>query len=271
MKSVESSRLRDPEKEWAPSTFADPRAAASPGAIHFQDGESDSPEAPLPQAERSRVFLHQLSQNLTSLRGILELALLVASDEKEYKAALQQSLAQAEGLVQIFKSYRTSAESRSADGSAAPVALGELISMVIEQLRPISVSRQLNVRVNLIRECVVQADAAGLLVALRQGVLRAIQRTATGKQIDLTLSASEGLACLVISASTPAAENSSSPPLVELSEPTFTATFAVDNVKGDWRPVRRAIEALGGTVLTPVEPSPVFCKICLPLLRPEAS
>jgi hypothetical protein len=51
-----------------------------------------------------------MSQCLTSLRGTLELALLVDSDEQEYRKAIQQSLAQAEGLVQLFSSYRATAE-----------------------------------------------------------------------------------------------------------------------------------------------------------------
>jgi hypothetical protein len=44
------------------------------------------------------------------LRGTLELALLVDSDAQEYRRAIQQSLVQAEGLVQLFKSYRAAVE-----------------------------------------------------------------------------------------------------------------------------------------------------------------
>jgi hypothetical protein len=60
----------------------------------------------LPHSDPTRVFLHQMSQTLTSLRGTLELALLVDSDAQDYRRAIQQSLAQAEALVQLFKSYR---------------------------------------------------------------------------------------------------------------------------------------------------------------------
>jgi hypothetical protein len=47
---------------------------------------------------------------LTSLRGTLELALLVDCDAQDYRRAIQQSLVQAEGLVQLFKSYRAVAQ-----------------------------------------------------------------------------------------------------------------------------------------------------------------
>jgi hypothetical protein len=43
---------------------------------------------------------------LTALRGTLELALLVDSDAQGYRRVIQQSLLQAEALVQLFKSYR---------------------------------------------------------------------------------------------------------------------------------------------------------------------
>jgi hypothetical protein len=48
------------------------------------------------------------------LHGILELALLVDSDAEGYRRAIQQSLAQAEGLVELFNSYRAMTE---AEGS----------------------------------------------------------------------------------------------------------------------------------------------------------
>ena len=63
-----------------------------------------------PDNDRTRVFLHQLSQILTSLHGTLELALLVESDAQEYRRVIQQSLVQAESLVQLFKSYRELAD-----------------------------------------------------------------------------------------------------------------------------------------------------------------
>ena len=55
------------------------------------------------------VFLHQMSQTLTALRGTLELALLTDSDPEDYRRAIRQSLLQAERMVQLFKSYRAMA------------------------------------------------------------------------------------------------------------------------------------------------------------------
>jgi len=108
MKSAEGE---SPEGGWTGSKGVDGFSAApASGPMPRQSAESDSLRNSLPYQDRTRSFLHQLSQTLTSLRGILELALLVDSDAQEYRRAIQQSLAQAEGLVQLFKSYRALAE-----------------------------------------------------------------------------------------------------------------------------------------------------------------
>jgi hypothetical protein len=91
------------------------RAVSAPGPVPGQNVEPDSLSHALPHKDQACVLLHQLSQTLTSLRGTLELALLVNCDEQEYRRVIQQSLAQAEGLVQLFKSYRAMAESESSD------------------------------------------------------------------------------------------------------------------------------------------------------------
>jgi len=121
---------RPPEGEWRASRVVDALPSSSGhGPSRPQGGSSDSLRNSLPYDDRTSVFLHQLSQSLTSLRGTLELALLVDSDEQEYRRAIQQSLAQAEGLVQLFSSYRATAEAETetadtaAGSSAARIAL----------------------------------------------------------------------------------------------------------------------------------------------------
>lgn len=110
MKSVEPP-TGPPEGEWRPSQVVDALpASAAHGPSPPPGGGGDSLGNSLPYNDRTRVFLHQLSQNLTSLRGTLELALLVDSDAQDYRRVIQQSLVQAEGLVQLFKSYRALAQ-----------------------------------------------------------------------------------------------------------------------------------------------------------------
>jgi hypothetical protein len=110
MKSVGPPK-RPLEGEWRPSQVTDACPATSAHApIPPPCCGSDSLGSSLPDDDPTRVFLHQLSQALTSLRGALELALLVDSNPQEYRRVIQQSLMQAEGLVQLFKAYRELAQ-----------------------------------------------------------------------------------------------------------------------------------------------------------------
>ena len=272
MKSVEPP-TEPPEGERRPSQVVDASPVSSArGPIPSQSGGSDSLSNSLPYKDDTHVFLHQLSQTLTSLRGTLELALLVDSDAQEYRRVIQQSLAQAEGLVQLFKSYRALAEGGTSDLVNDEVGVGELVRVALEQLRPLSDSRRLAVHVESGDICLVQADPARLLVALRRGLLRAIQQSPTGGKLEVSLSTKEGSACLTISATAQRAEVYSPPECTEIPERESQRVLAPDSAEGDWTPVRRAVEALGGSLLTiTTANSPLLCEICLPLSQPEGS
>jgi hypothetical protein len=106
MKSPEPP-TRSFEGEWSHSCAGDALAdCAAPGAGPPSSANTCNS---LPDHDPTRAFLHQLSQTLTALRGTLELALLVDSDAQGYRRVIQQSLLQAEALVQLFKSYRAMA------------------------------------------------------------------------------------------------------------------------------------------------------------------
>jgi hypothetical protein len=256
-----------PEGGWTGSKVVDAFPATSaPGPVPWQSVESDSRSNSLPYKDHTRVFLHQLSQTLTSLRGILELALLVDSDEQEYRRVIQQSLAQAEGLVQLFKSYRALAETETSDLVKERVGLVELVQVALEQLRPLADSLQLTVHLDSRDNCLVQTDPARLLVALRRGLLRAIQQSPSGGKLGVSLSTKEGSACLTISATTPSADAHSQPGFAEIPEPESQRVLAQESAEWDWTPVRRAVEALGGSLLTiTTANSPFLCEIRLPL------
>ena len=270
MKSSEPPR-EPPQGEWRPSQVVDAFSVSSArGPTPRQSGGSDSLSNSLSYKDHTRVFLHQLSQTLTSLCGTLELALLVDSDAQEYRRAIQQSLAQAKDLVQLFKSYRAWTEGRTSDLVNDEVGFGELVRMVLEQLRPLSDSRQLAVHVESGHHCLVQTDPARLLAALRLGLLRAIQQSPTGGKLQVNLSTEEGSASLTISATAQKAEVYSPPECAEIPERESQRVLAPDSEEGDWTPLRRAVEALGGSVLiVSAETSPLICKICLPLSPQE--
>jgi K+-sensing histidine kinase KdpD len=240
------------------------------GPIRRQSGESDSRSNPLQGKDDTRVFLHQLSQTLTSLRGTLELALLVDSDEQEYRRVIEQALVQAEVLFQLFRSYRALTEGETSNLMNDDVRVGELVRVALEQLRPLSDSRRLAVHVEYGDKCLVQTDPARLLVALRRGLRRAIQQSPTGGKLQVRLATKMSSACLAISATTPGADAHSEPGFDEIPDLEFGKRLTSGSVEGHWTPVRRAVEALGGSLLTlTTANSPLICEICLPLSSHE--
>ena len=259
------------EREWRPSQVVDAFSVSSArGPIPRQSSGCDSLSNSLPGQDHTRVFLHQSSQVLTSLCGTLELALLADSDAQEYRRVIQQSLAQAEGLVQLFKSYRAWAEGGTSDLVNGKVEVGRLVRVALEQLRPLSDSRRLAVHVASGDNCLVQTDPARLLVALRLGLLRAIQQSPTGGRLEVSLSTKEGSACLTLLATAQQAEVHSRPEGAEIPEREPQRVLAPGSEEGDWTPLRKAVEALGGSVLIiSAETPPLICKICLPLSPQE--
>ena len=259
------------EREWRPSQVMDAFSVSSArGPIPRHSSGSDSLSNSLPGQDHTRVFLHQLSQILTSLCGTLELALLADSDAQEYRRVIQQSLAQAEGLVRLFTSYRAWAEGGTSDLVNDKVEVGMLVRVALEQLRPLSDSRRLAVHLESGDNCLVLTDPAQLLVAVRLGLLRAIQQSPTGGKLEVSLSTKQGSACLTISATAQQAGVHSPPECAEIPERESQRVLAPDSEEGDWTPVRAAVEALGGSVLiTSAETPPLICKICLPLSPQE--
>jgi signal transduction histidine kinase len=197
------------------------------------------------------------------------LALLVDSDEQEYRRAIQQSLAQAEGLVQLFRSYRAVAEAETTELVDGRVGLVELVRVALEQLRPLADSRRVTVHVESGDNCVVQTDPARLLVALLRGLLCAIQQSPPGARLEVIISSKANSACLTISDKRPSAALASQPDLGKISDRDSTRGLAEESVEGDWSTARRAVEVLGGSVLTiRTEASPLICEICIPLSQP---
>jgi hypothetical protein len=219
--------------------------------------------------DRTRVFLHQLSQALTSLRGVLELALLIDGDEQEYRRAIQQSLAQAEGLVQTFKSFRASTEAEPSGLGDEQVGLAEIVRLALEQLRPFTDSRRLVVHLELGDNGVAPSDPARLLVALHRALLCAVQQSPAGGMLKVAVSSHAKSACLTLSATRRCIESTSLRASGTIPAPESTKAFAGVIAERDWASMRSAVEALGGSVLKiTTEAFPLLCEICIPLSRP---
>jgi len=246
MKSREPSTV-PPEQECRPSQAVHALPASSPrGPSARQSGKSDPRRNSLPDNDRRPTFRHQLNHTLTSLRGTLELALLVDLDAQEYRRAIQQSLVQTESLVQLFRSFRARAGAETPDFANEEVGLSELVRMVLERLRPLADSRRLPIHLESGDDCLVQTDPARLLLALRPGSLRATEESPTGGKFEVRLSTKEGSACLMLAATRQPAETHPLPQCVQNREHEPKKVLVSDRVERDWSPVRVAVGAVGG-------------------------
>jgi len=80
------------------------------------------------------------------------------------------------------------------------LGLRELVRMVLERLCPLADSRRLVVNLESGDDGPLQPDSARLLHALRPGSLHATQETPTGEKFEVSLSTTEGSACLILAA-----------------------------------------------------------------------
>ena len=254
--------------EWGPSTVGEVLpGSAMRGPAAWRSGRSDSLSKALADSDRTPVFLHQLSQALTSLRGTLELALLVDADAQEYQRAIQQALAQAERLVQLFRAFRAASE---ADIAHEVVELGELVRMLLDQLHPLAETRRLVLLLGSGNKCLVRADPGRLLTALCWGLLCAVKQSPEGGKLEMSLSTKADNACLTLAATAQAATADGVPDCASSLENEPNTVAASDSVEGDWVLVSRAMEGLGGRVaVLSAGHAPLLCEIFLPLSQAE--
>jgi hypothetical protein len=232
--------------------------------------ETDRPTQWQSPQDRTRVFLHQLSQALTSLRGALELALLLNCDEPRHRTAIQQSLVQAEGLVQVFKSYRATTEAEAGYINAEQVGLGDVVRMALQQLRPITDSRALRVHMESGDHCAVPIQPARLLAALRRALLCAVQLSPRGAELEVAISCHGKSACLTLSATRQGPETSSLTGFGKIAEQASTKGLAGELAERNWASMRTAIKAVGGSILKiTTETFALLCEIRIPISRPR--
>ena len=86
----------------------------------------------------------------------------------------------------------------------------------------------------------------------------------------MSISSNASSACLTLSAMGPSAESVSQGGLAKTPEHEATQGLASGVAEGDWASARRAVEVLGGSLLTPTtEDFPLICEICIPLSTPK--
>ena len=130
---------------------------------------------------------HQMSQPLTALRGTLELALLKASSIREHRISEEKALAAAEELARILQGVRELAEAYTPVGESVPVELSELVREVVEDLRPVALSRRVAIQLDAAPGMDVLGDRPRLYGALLKLVHLAVERSSPRSGVRVSL------------------------------------------------------------------------------------
>ena len=192
--------------------------------------------------------VHRLSQPLTALRGSLELALLREGTMAEYRQALEQSLEQADLLVQLISSLRELAEADTPGNVSEAVSLGEAALQALEEMRPLADSRRLSVSIESTSGIDVRADPLRLRHSILKILYCAIPRSPVGGTIRIALSTFREKALLHVTVKDQAA---SLKELSSLAERSTLGQLFRDASQGgalEWAIAKRLLEAQGGTV-----------------------
>jgi signal transduction histidine kinase len=169
-----------------------------------------------------------MSQPLTALRGTLELALLKASSIREHRISEEKALAAAEELARILQGVRELAEAYTPVGETVPVELSELVREVVEDLRPIALSRRVAIQLDAAPGIYVLGDRPRLYGALLKIVHLAVERNSPRSGVRVSLRVAGEDAQIAVEDEGPQYPEGSGPGPLDLSLMTEAPEFIWD-------------------------------------------
>lgn len=212
-------------------------------------------------------IIHRLSQPLTALRGSLELALAGEPTAVEYRAALQESLIQADRVISLLKSLREFVEAGEPSSRVETVRLGGLLEGLVEDLRPLAESRGVTLSLKCPVQPSVRAEAQRLRDALFKALRKAIDRSPPGSSLEVSVPTAGSQACLQITDAGPPLDPAD---LEHLAQPSSLGElFSEATRRGtlEWVVAKRILETLGAAAEIRNQPGPGCCfLVFLPLL-----
>ncbi|MBI3405638.1 MAG: HAMP domain-containing histidine kinase [Acidobacteria bacterium] len=152
--------------------------------------------------QTSREFLsaisHQMSQPLTALRGTLELAMLKKSSDPAAQRVFQDTLVQADRIVQLTRSLRELAEAEQSWDSTKQTPLSVVLGEVSLDMRPVAASQGVRLEVSGPGEVYVTANPQRIQQAVLYLIGHCIQVSGGGGSVKIELEQSETEAILHI-------------------------------------------------------------------------
>ncbi|HBY58454.1 MAG TPA: hypothetical protein DEH78_01445 [Solibacterales bacterium] len=134
---------------------------------------------------------HELRTPLTCVRGQLEVALLTARSEEQYREAIQEALEDVERLGQIVKSLLllSQAESGHLTLQRLPLDLSALVADVTDQFQIPAEGAGLTLTAQSPESCIVEADRVQIERLLSNLLSNAIKYTPSGGRVQVGLQA----------------------------------------------------------------------------------
>ncbi len=133
---------------------------------------------------------HDLRGPLTRLRSRLEVTLMEAKSDRDYRAAIESSIAEADHLLETFKALLSiaRAESGAPSESFEPVDLAALMNDAGELFEPLAEQRGLALAVRIDQAVSLQGDRHLLFQAVSNLLDNAVKFAPEGSAIELRLS-----------------------------------------------------------------------------------
>jgi signal transduction histidine kinase len=131
---------------------------------------------------------HDLRTPLSRIRSRLEVALMNEIDPAAARQLLEETVADAEGLIATFNALLSIARAEAGEHRAAwePVNLGELAQDVHELYEPLAEEREINLTAETATDIVVMGNRQMLAQAVANLVDNAIKYTPIGGTVKLT-------------------------------------------------------------------------------------
>jgi heavy metal sensor kinase len=143
---------------------------------------------------------HELRTPLTVVRGHLEVALMTARNEDQYREAILTALQEVERLSNTVRAllHLSQAESGQLKLRLAPLDLSSIAAGLMEQFQIVADSAQIRLTGHFAPSVPVAADRVQMERLISNLVSNAIKYTPAGGRVDVTVQVAEGAAELLV-------------------------------------------------------------------------
>jgi len=144
-------------------------------------------------------LIHQVTQPLTVMEGLLECALLPDCSVAQYRSLLETLRREVDRLSHMVRRIREIAEIESAVDEVLAVPLVQSVKRTVEQMAPPAGPKKLKIQIHATREILVWAGPRRLEWGVQKLIYGALRRSPKGGKVRISISSSSVAAILTVS------------------------------------------------------------------------